>query len=426
MELVTDAYQLTMAVSYLRHSMVPSTTFSLSVRRLPPARGYLVAAGIEECVDLLESFRLTDDDLDDIRTTLHLDPEPLRGLRFTGDVWGVPEGRVVLAHEPLLEVTAPLPEAQLVETLLLNRVHLQTTLATKAARCVVAAGGADLVDFGLRRVMGLDAGFQLARCCALVGFVGTSNVDAARRLRIPALGTMAHSFVEAFPDEATAFRAFADDFPDRCTFLVDTYDTVAGVRTAAEVIRERGLERAAIRLDSGDLAALARESRKVLDEAGLTHVRIVASGGLDEYAIASLVAADAPIDAYGVGTRLGVSADAPYVDAAYKLVELDGRPTMKLSTGKRSLPGAKQVFRGPDGDVLGLRDESGPEPLLVPFMEKGTRVRAAATLEASRALLQGDLARLPPEALAMAAPVAPAPSLSAALRELTARLEQRL
>src|SRR6266571_964038 len=297
--LLTDLYELNMAASYLRRGMTGLATFSLFVRRLPPERGFLVAAGLADCLDFLESIRFEDDDLVYLRDALGFDAEALdafRDLRFTGDVWAMPEGRLVFANEPLLEVTAPLPEAQLGETILLNKVTWQTTVASKAARGRIAADGRDLVDFSSRRTQGVDAAMDVARNAALVGFVATSNVEAARRFGLAAAGTMAHSYIEAFSSEAEAFRAFAEDFPDRTTFLVDTYDTRRGVEAAIEVIRDLGLT-------------------------GPVGVRIFASGGLDELDIDLLVASGAPIDAFGVGTRMGVSADAPFVDSVYKLVE---------------------------------------------------------------------------------------------------------
>ncbi len=434
--LLTDLYELHMAASYLRRGMTQQGTFSLFVRSLPPTRGFLVAAGIEDCLDYLEQLRFGEDELDYL-AQLGYRPEDLdhfRRLRFTGDVWAVPEGRIAFAEEPLLEVTAPLPEAQLVETLLLNQLTYQTNLATKAARCrLAAAGRIDLVDFSLRRTQGIEAGAAVARTSAMVGFVATSNVAAARQFGLVPAGTMAHSYIEAFPDERAAFRAFAEDFPDRVTFLVDTYDTLAGVRQAIEVIRDRGLaDRAAVRLDSGDLADLARQTRKLLDGAGLPGVRIFVSGGLDEFDLEQLVIAGAPIDAAGVGTRLGVAADAPYLDSVYKLVAVDGRPVMKLSPGKATRPGAKQVFRAPGLiDTLGLRDEPAPagspaaspvtEPLLVPVMVGGRRVHERGSLAAARARFEEDLAALPPGAAALTKPRAPLPAVSPALEALTAR-----
>ena len=322
--LLTDLYELNMAASYLRRAMAGPATFSLFVRRLPGRSWVSCRCRLEDCLRFLEDFGFTGDDLDYLRLAQGYGEETVRafaGLRFTGEVWAVPEGRVVLAGEPLLEVTGPIAEAQLAETVLLNHVTFQTSVATKAARCVLAAGGAQLVDFAFRRTQGIDAGLAVARASAIAGFAATSNVEAARRYGLTAAGTMAHSFIEAFADEQDAFTAFAEDFPGKTTFLVDTYDTVRGVAAAIEVARRLRLPGpVGVRLDSGDLAGLARSARGLLDDAGMPDAQIFASGGLDEYAIAGLAARGAPIDAYGVGTKMGVSADAPYLDSAYKLV----------------------------------------------------------------------------------------------------------
>ncbi|MEH1053646.1 nicotinate phosphoribosyltransferase [Micromonospora sp. CPCC 206171] len=431
----TDLYELRMAASYLRRDMVEHATFSLFVRRLPPQRGFLVAAGLAEALAFLESFAFDEGELGYLRDTVGLDEATLTalaGLRFTGDVWAVPEGRVVFADEPLLEVTAPIAEAQLVETGVLNLVTFHTTVASKAARCRLAAGDAQLVDFAFRRTHGIEAGAGVARASAIAGFAATSDVEAARRYGLLPSGTMAHSYVEAFPDERAAFRAFATDFPTNPVFLVDTYDTPAGVRAAVEVIAELGLTGpVGVRLDSGDLAALAVQTRAILDEAGLTRAQIVASGSLDEDAIAALVAAGAPIDAYGVGTRMGVSFDAPSLDSAYKLVAVGDRPVLKLSPGKATLPGPKQVFRDPtgaDGDVVGLRDEppSGDrEPLLVPVMRGGRRLAAAdpaGEVRAARGRFDADLAWLPEPARRLAGPAPLTASVSPALAALHERV----
>jgi len=411
--LLADLYELNMAASYLRRAMTGPATFSLFVRRLPPGRGFLVAAGLEGCLQFLEGFSFTGEDLGYLRRVQGYGEDTLAAfarLRFTGDVQAVPEGRVVFAGEPLLEVTAPVAEAQLAETVLLNHVTFQTSVATKAARCVLAAGGAQLVDFSFRRTQGIDAGLAVARASAIAGFTATSNVEAARRYGLDAAGTMAHSFIEAFSNEEDAFTAFARDFPAKTTFLVDTYDTGQGVRAAIEVAQLLRLAGpVGVRLDSGDLAALARTARCMLDDAGLSDARIFASGGLDEYAIADLVAHGAPIDAYGVGTKMGVSADAPCLDSAYKLVAYAGRPVMKLSPGKVSQPGAKQVYRGAGGDVLALRGEPAPpgyEPLLAPVMRHGRRLAPAEPLTMAQRRCADDLGRLPPDARA---PRAPAP-----------------
>jgi nicotinate phosphoribosyltransferase len=321
---------------------------------------------LEDCLTFLERFHFDEDERARLGDTLGFNEPALdafRRLRFTGEVWAVPEGRMVFAGEPLLGVTAPIAEAQLVEIVLLNQVTFHTAVASKAARCRIAAAGADLVDFAFRRTHGVDAAMAVARASAIVGFVATSNVEAARRFGLQAAGTMAHSFIEAFPDQRAAFRAFAEDYPGRCTFLVDTYDTLGGVRAAIDVIRQLGLrDQLGVRLDSGDLGALAVQTRRLLDQAGLGEVRIVASGSLDEFLIAELTARAAPIDAYGVGTKMGVSADAPYLDSAYELVAYGDRPVLKLSPEKATVPGRKQVFRAPDAhrELVGLREEPRP------------------------------------------------------------------
>ena len=405
--LLTDLYELNMAASYLRRGMTADATFSLYVRNLPKQRGFLVAAGLERCLELLEGFGFTDDDLAFLATVGFDDRalEDFRGVAFEGDVWAVPEGTVVYGEEPILEVTAPIPVAQVVETVLLNQVTLHSTIASKAARYVLAAEGRDVVDFAFRRTHGTEAAMAVARDSAIVGFAATSNVEAAHSYGLEVAGTMAHSFVEAFPTEEQAFRAFAEDHPGRTTFLVDTYETLNGVRTAIDVARALGLtDRLGVRLDSGDLDHLARESRKLLDDAGLKDARIFASGGLDEHEVAELVKAGAPVDAFGIGTQLGVSADAPYVDSVYKLVEYEGRPTMKLSSGKVSAPGRKQVWRRDEGehaDVLGLRDEPAPPgmtPLLEPVMRGGSRLAPSPSLGELRATFERDLARVPAKA----------------------------
>ncbi|TNC20477.1 nicotinate phosphoribosyltransferase [Amycolatopsis alkalitolerans] len=425
----TDLYEIRMAASYLRRGMTEPAVFSLFARRLPRHRGFLVAAGLAEALDFLAGFAFDHEELAYLRQVVGLpqsDVDELAGMRFTGEAWAVPEGTVVHADEPLLEITAPLPQAQLIETAMLNFLTFGTTVASKAVRCRLAAGGADLVDFAARRTQGTDAAFTVARLTALAGFSGTSHVASALRYGLRPVGTMAHSYVQAFGDERSAFEAFAEDFPVAPVFLVDTYDTIAGVEQAIEVARRAGLpaERVGIRLDSGDLLELSRRARVLLDEAGLTGARIMASGSLDEYALAELTAAGAPIDSYGVGTKVGVSADAPYLDSAYKLVEYAGRPVMKLSPGKATLPGAKQVYRGADGDVLALRDEEPPpghRPLLEPVLRAGRRVPGRHTPADARERLEHDLAALPPGARRLREPDRTQVRLSAALTGLAAR-----
>ncbi len=425
--LLTDLYELNMAASYLRRKMNDVATFSLFVRNLPRERGFIVAAGQSSVLAWLEQFSFAPDELAYLASLGYDDAtlEAFARLRFTGDVWAVPEGRIVLANEPILEVSAPIAEAQLVETYLLNQITLHSTLATKAARCrIAAAERIELVEFGFRRTQGIEAGLAIARLSAMVGFAATSNVEAARRFGLQPSGTMAHSYIEAFGSEREAFVAFASDLPGRTTFLVDTYDTLDGVRHAIEVIHELHLERhSGIRLDSGDLAALAVAARRLLDEAGLFEVRIFASGGLDEYDIARFVAQRAPIDAVGIGTRLGVSADAPFLDTAYKLVAYGGRPVAKLSRAKSTLPGPKQVFRAAGtNDLLATRDEAAPRgmiPLLGPLMRAGRRTSGPELLARARERFEADLAELPVAARDLEDPIAPVASLTPALARLT-------
>ncbi|MEU3425051.1 nicotinate phosphoribosyltransferase [Streptomyces gardneri] len=429
----TDLYEVTMALSYVREDMRAPAAFGLSVRDLPPGRGFLVAAGLEPALDHLSRFRVGRGDLQHFAEALRCpvaDLEPLHGLSFDGQVRAVPEGRIVFAGEPLLEVTAPLPQAQLVETSLLSLVCHQTTVASKAARCVLAAAGRPLVDFSLRRTHGPEAGMQAARVCALVGFAGTSNLAAANRYGIPASGTMAHSYVEAFGSEEQAFRAFARTRPGPVTFLVDTYDTDRGVATAARVLKDLGPgPGCGIRLDSGDLFALARRARTALDEAGLRDVQVIASGGLDEYGVDALVRAGAPIDVYAVGTKVGTAADAPYLDAAYELVEYAGQPVMRLSSAKVTAPGRKQVHRGPGlRDVIGLANEEPPEgteALLRTVMRGGLRTEPPDTLDAAQARFEADLAALPEEARRIDRPAAPVPVVTTRLSALTTVVRHR-
>jgi nicotinate phosphoribosyltransferase len=425
--LSTDLYELNMAASYLRRGMDGPATFSLYVRDMPKQRGFLVAAGLDDCLGFLESFSFEKDELAYLRR-LGFDQETIDHLgdvRFTGEVWAVPEGRIVHAREPILEVTAPIAEAQLVETVLLNQVTLHTTLTSKAARYMIAAEGRELVDFAFRRAHGVEAARAAARGSAIVGFGATSNVEAAREFRLAVSGTMAHSFITAFEDEREAFRAFAQDHPNRTTFLVDTYDTLTGVRNAIDVIEELDPPGdVGVRLDSGDLDRLSREARRLLDHAGLGRAKIFASGGLDEHEVAELVRAGAPVDSFGVGTQLGVSADAPYIDAVYKLVEFEGRPVLKLSPAKASAPGRKQVWRGPSEDVLGLRDEAAPgpnhEPLLEPVMRAGRRLAPAPPIEEIRGRFEHDLKALPIKAARLNHPEHVVAHRTAALVALTA------
>ncbi len=427
--LLTDLYELRMAASYLRRGMDGQATFSLFARRLPPERGFLVAAGLDDCLRFLESAHVGRGDRAYLRSIPGFTPEDTRalaGLRFTGDVWAVPEGTVVFENEPLLELTAPIAEAQVVETYLLNQITYQTAIATKAARCRIAARGRPVVDFAFRRTHGVEAGIAVARASAIAGFSATSNVAAAQRYGLATSGTMAHSYVEAFAREKEAFAAFVEDFPEHPVLLVDTYETQEGVRNAIQTAQDHGLGSAfSVRLDSGDFNVLSRAARRLLDEAGCTEAGIVVSGGLDEYDIDNLVRSGAPIDAFGVGTRMGVSADAPSLDSVYKLVAYEGRPVLKLSSGKSTLPGAKQVFRSLEhgGDVLGLRTEVLPdrEPLLVPVMIAGRRVADAESVATMSARLTLGIDALPPGALRIEHPEPVPVSLSPELERLRDR-----
>ncbi len=408
MGLFADLYELTMAQAFYEHHMFASATFSLFVRNLPRDRGYLVSAGLEDVLDFLERFQFEGDSLAYLDSTGIFSGaflNYLEGLRFTGEVRAIPEGRLFFEFEPALEITAPIIEAQIVETFVINQVNLQTMLATKAARCAWAAEGRSLSDFSARRTHGTDAAMKMARCAYIAGFDSTSNVAASRRYGIPPAGTMAHSFITTFPTELDAFRAYADTFPDRCVLLLDTYDTIQGARNAVAVAKElesRGHRLRAVRLDSGDYDDLSRNVRAILDEAGLQYVGILASGGLDEFSVKQLVDNGAPVDIFGIGTKVGVSADSPWSDMAYKLVCYDGRPVMKLSTDKISLPGAKQVFRVPNADgtlhhdVIGLQDDEvcDGEPLLEQVMSSGRAIGAAASLDDMRGRVRRDLDRL--------------------------------
>jgi nicotinate phosphoribosyltransferase len=405
--LLTDLYALTMLQAYFEEGMRATAVFSLFVRRLPERRNYLLACGLDNVLTYLESLHFDQAALAYLESLGRFSSRFLRyleDLRFTGDVYAVAEGTPIFANEPLVEVEAPIAEAQLVEAFVINQIHLQTVLASKAARVVEAAHGRQVVDFGLRRMHGTDAGMKAARAFHVAGVDATSNVAAGQAYGLRVAGTLAHSYIQAHDDEYEAFRAFTRLYPDT-VLLVDTYDTLEGVRNVIQLARELGsrFRISGIRLDSGDLGDLAFKARRMLDDAGLRQVTIFASGGLDEDAIARLVAAGAPIDGFGVGTDMGVSRDAPGLDIAYKLVEYAGRARLKLSTGKELLPGRKQIFRVErDGvahhDVLGRREEAlGGRALLQQVMAGGERHPAGrVSLDEVRACARRELARLPP------------------------------
>jgi nicotinate phosphoribosyltransferase len=424
--LLTDLYELTMLQAYYERGMTETAVFELFVRKLPAGRDFLVAAGLEQALDFVEGLRFGEEELDWIRRCGHFKREfadRLSTFRFTGDIHAMPEGTVFFPDEPILRVTAPMPEAQLLETRVLNLIHFETVIASKAARCRLAAPGKGLIDFGLRRAHGAEAGLLAARASYLAGFDGTSTALAAPRFGIPVFGTMAHSFVQAHASEAEAFAHFAAAFPDKAVMLVDTYDTVEGARIAVEASKKlKG-----VRLDSGDLDALSREVRKVLDQASQKEAIIFASGNLDEERVARLVAAGAPIDSFGIGTAMTTSADHPYLDAVYKLQEYAGRPRRKRSTGKATWPGRKQVHRRHAegkfaGDVVTLEGElRDGEALVVPVMRNGRRL-PQPNLKAVRAHCLGQLARLP---AAFPCAVEPYPvEISPALRALAAEVDR--
>lgn len=383
--LFTDLYELTMAASYYDHGMFEPATFSLFIRKYPTSRRYFISAGLADVLDYLKDLKFTSDDLNYLDETGLFKPgflSYLEKFRFTGDVFAIPEGRLFFVNEPIIEITAPLIESQIVETFIINAINLQVMIATKASRCVHVAWPRKLVDFSLRRTHGIDAGMKVARASFIGGFEGTSNVLAGKIYGIPIFGTMAHSFVICFEKEVDAFRAFAQSFPENVVLLVDTYDTVSGTVKAAEVGREmalKGQKLKGVRLDSGDIALLSRKVRKILKRTGLRETTIFASGAFDEYKIQRILDQAGDIDSFGVGTKMGVSADAPYLDMAYKLVKYAGRPVLKLSPEKITLASEKQIFRFTTSkgklkrDIIGLREDKleGGEPLLNRVMTRG-------------------------------------------------------
>ncbi len=406
--LLTDLYQLNMIQAYLDHGETKTAVFELFFRDLPSRRNFLVAAGLEMALDFLEQLHFGETELAWLQKTGQFGRDLLdylAALRFEGDVHAMPEGTVFFAHEPILRVTAPLPVAQLVETRLINILHFQTVIASKAARMVLAAPGKLLVDFGLRRAHGAEAGLMAARASYIAGFAGTATMLAKAEFGIPIYGTMAHSFIEVHDDESRAFENFARSRPEGLTLLIDTYDTEVAARKVVALaprLTEAGIPIRAVRLDSGDLGALAKSVRRILDEGGLRDITIFASGGLDEDRIAALLGDDAPIDGFGIGTSLTTSSDVPALDCAYKLQEYAGVARRKLSAGKTTWPGRKQVWRRSnvdgrmEGDVISLEDgEPVGEPLLALVMKGGQRTLAPTPLDQIRAVARRNLAALP-------------------------------
>jgi nicotinate phosphoribosyltransferase len=437
--LLTDLYELTMLQAYFAARMNGTAVFEFFVRHLPAQRSFLMAAGLEQVLDYLAALRFTPDELDWLARCGRFSAsfiDSLADLRFTGDVDAMPEGTVFFADEPILRIVAPMREAQLVESRVMNLLHYQTMVASKAARVVLAAPGKLLVDFGLRRAHGAEAGLLSARASYLAGFSGTATVEAARRFGIPVYGTMAHSFIQAHADESVAFERFALAQPANAMLLIDTYDTERAAQRVvalAPALAARGVAITGVRIDSGDLGEHARRVRTILDAGGLQAVAIFASGNLDEHRLAELAAAGAPIDGFGVGTHMNTSADAPYLDCAYKLQEYDGRARRKRSEGKATWPGRKQVFRryGADGclggDVLTLADDAHfGQPLLAPFMRGGELLDPRVALGDAREHARRELARLPASLRSRAPspsyPVEVSPALQALAAEIDARL----
>jgi nicotinate phosphoribosyltransferase len=429
--LLVDLYELTMAAGYFEHDMNARATFELFVRHLPPERIYLVASGIDAALDYLECLRFTEEDVRYLReqpafhTVSDSFFEHLRRFRFSGDVDAVREGTLVFAEEPLLRVTAPVEEAQIVETYLLSVVNFETLVASKAARVVHAAGKAQVLEFGTRRAHGPEAGLRAARAAYVGGCAATSNVLAGMRYGVPVAGTAAHSWTQIFPDERRSFEALVETFPDNAILLIDTYDSLLG----AEIASTLGRPVSGVRLDSGELLEKSRRVREILDRRGLRHTKIVASGDLNEHKIAKLVAQGAPIDAFGVGTDLATSRDVPALSVVYKLVEFsrDGQTyfTTKFSEEKVYWPGSKQVFRfSEDGryhhDLLARAEEDypGAAPLLEAALRAGKRVMAREPLAETRARSLANLARLPEPYLALRSAPAYPVEKSAALDRL--------
>ncbi|MGD9881370.1 MAG: nicotinate phosphoribosyltransferase [Reyranella sp.] len=434
--LLTDLYQLSMMEVYRRHDMSERAVFELFVRKLPAGRGFLMMAGLEQLVHFLEQMRYSPEELAWLRSTGLFSSgfiDSLVDMRFTGDLDSMAEGTVFFADEPVVRITAPLPQAQLVESRLINLVHYQTIVASKAARMVLSAPGRALVDFGFRRAHGAEAGLLAARAAYLAGFAGTATLAANRTFGVPMFGTMAHSFIQAHDDEATALERFALARPGSLTLLIDTYDTEAGARLVVRLaprLAASGIAVAAVRLDSGDLAMHARNVRAILDAADLRQVRIMASGGLDEHSLQALVRQGAPIDSFGIGTSLTTSSDAPALDCAYKLQEYAGRPRRKLSEGKATWPGRKQVWRQfhADGtiarDTVTLAEEvASGEPLLLPVLRAGRRVKDLPVLAQTRAHAATSLESLP-EPLRRLEEAGVPVQISPALRGLATQMDE--
>jgi nicotinate phosphoribosyltransferase len=437
--LLTDLYQFTMLQGYIDHEMHEEAVFEFFIRTMPESRNFFVSAGLETVLEFLEECRFSDEELAYLEGTGRFNKDLLqylRQFRFNGDVHAFPEGTIFFPNEPAIRITAPLPEAQLIESRIINIMHYQSLIATKAARCYLASKGkASLIDFGLRRTHGAEAGLFAARATFIAGFTGTATVIAEPLYGIPVFGTMAHSFIEAQKNEEEAFINFALSNPENVTLLIDTYDTLKGaerVIKTAELLKKRGITVNAVRLDSGDLADLSKKVRTILDEGGLEEVQIFVSGNLDELMIRDLSEKGAPIGGFGVGTRLDTSADVPYFDCAYKLSEYGGEPKLKQSEGKETWPGAKQVFRKyrkkiMSGDVITTdRDTKAGTPLLRQFMKRGKRMEEPRPLEEIKNYTLHEYETLPTE-LKSLEKSAPYPvEISDELARLRKKVEEKL
>lgn len=434
--LLTDLYQLTMLQGYRESGMEEVAVFEFFVRKLRPGRGFLMAAGLEQALGFLQGLHFSPEELAWLASTGRFDKDflaSLETLHFTGDVHAMPEGTVFFPNEPILRVTAPIAQAQLVETRLINLLNFQTLIASKAARIVLMAPDKLLVDFGLRRAHGAEAGLLAARASYVAGFTGTATVQAGRQFGIPLFGTMAHSFVQAHDDETLAFEHFAHAQPDNVLLLIDTYDTEAAARKVvalAPKLARSGIRIKGVRIDSGNLADHARQVRQILDAGGLAHVTIFASGDLDEHVLHDMLAAGAPVDGFGVGTHMDTSSDMPYLDCAYKLQEYAGKARRKRSEGKQTWPGRKQVYRSYDADgrmaadVVTLEgDAQAGEPLLIPVMRAGQRLAPVPMLADIRSHAAASLARLPEPLRRLQEPYAYPVEIASALRELARQVD---
>jgi len=435
--LLTDLYQLTMIQAYLDSGQIDTAVFEFFVRKLPPQRPFIMAAGLEQALEFLENLRFSREELDWLEKTGRFNArllDYLGNFRFSGEVHAMPEGTLFFQNEPILRVTASLPEAQLVETRLINILHYQTLIASKAARMVLLAPGKSLVDFGLRRAHGADAGLMAARASYIAGFAGTATLLAQKVLGVPTYGTMAHSFVQSFDDEIAAFEAFARARPQNLTLLIDTYDTEAAARKVVALaprLKQLGIAVQAVRIDSGDLTALSKTVRAILDAGGLEETGIFVSGGIDEELLTAFEREKAPINGIGIGTSLVTSSDAPALDCAYKLQEYAGLPRRKRSTGKATWPGRKQVWRHYDrngrmvSDILSIEDDlQEGEPLIRRVLAGGQRIGRRSTIEDIRAHARHELARMPVEGINSTAhyPV----QISASLEQLAAAVDRRM